>query len=389
MAVRDALARLAPAPRIVDWSLLALALAALATGLASLGIGDPDGAVVFVLHGVAGVALAALLAVKLRRVAARLRDRRAWDRATPLSILTATVVLLALATGGGWALGATVPLGFWTLLNVHVLFGLLVVPLVLGHLWTRFRPPRRRDLDGRRDALRYAGLALAGAATVRLGDALARRFDTAAAAARFTGSRPLDDDGDGAPDGRGNAAFPVTSWVADDPDPIDPDDWRLRVGGLVDTPLDLGVDDLAPDDAAADGSTPQDPAPEDPTPDDFDPPAAERALLDCTSGWYTVQDWEGIRLGTLLSRAGVRAEGRWVVVRSVTGYRWSFPLSEARGALLATRVGGERLSHGHGYPLRLVVPGRRGFQWVKWVDRVEVRRRRDLGQYVATLVSGF
>ncbi|MFB6282012.1 MAG: molybdopterin-dependent oxidoreductase [Haloferacaceae archaeon] len=363
MDAREALARLAPAPRVVDWSLFALVAVAVGTGLASLGTGRPAGAAVVLLHGVAGAALAAPLAVKLRRVAGRLADRRAWDRATPLSVLTAAVAVLAVGTGVAWALGATLPLGFWTLLNVHILFGLLVVPLLLVHLRARFRPLRRRDLDDRRDALRYGALVLAGLVTVRLGDALARLLDTAAADARFTGSRPLDGDADSDSGGEGNDAFPVTSWVADDPDPIDPGDWRLRVEGLVGTPLDLALDDL-------------------------DPAAADRALLDCTSGWYTVQEWEGVRLGTLLDRAGVREGAGWVVVRSVTGYRWSFPLPEARTALLATAVGGERLSHGHGFPLRLVVPGRRGFRWVKWVTRIEVRRRPDPGQYVAALVSG-
>jgi DMSO/TMAO reductase YedYZ molybdopterin-dependent catalytic subunit len=40
--------------------------------------------------------------------------------------------------------------------------------------------------------------------------------------------------------------------------------------------------------------------------------------------------------------------------------------------MLATRVAGEQLSAGHGFPLRLVAPGRRGFWWVKWVERVQV-----------------
>ena len=34
---------------------------------------------------------------------------------------------------------------------------------------------------------------------------------------------------------------------------------------------------------------------------------------------------------------------------------------EAIGYILATCVGGETLSHSHGFPLRLVAPGKRGF----------------------------
>jgi DMSO/TMAO reductase YedYZ molybdopterin-dependent catalytic subunit len=73
----------------------------------------------------------------------------------------------------------------------------------------------------------------------------------------------------------------------------------------------------------------------------------------------------------------------------VTGYRWSLPIEEARDALLATHVGREAISHGHGFPLRVVTPGRRGFQWVKWVDSVEVRERYDYGQWVVIFTSGF
>ncbi|NUR17262.1 MAG: molybdopterin-dependent oxidoreductase, partial [Dermatophilaceae bacterium] len=38
------------------------------------------------------------------------------------------------------------------------------------------------------------------------------------------------------------------------------------------------------------------------------------------------------------------------------------------------------LSAGHGGPVRLVAPGRRGFWWVKWVDRVGVDDRPSWSQ---------
>ena len=47
-------------------------------------------------------------------------------------------------------------------------------------------------------------------------------------------------------------------------------------------------------------------------------------------------------------------------------------MSEARSYILATHVGGEPLSRGHGFPARLVAPDKRGFEWVKWVEEIEV-----------------
>jgi DMSO/TMAO reductase YedYZ molybdopterin-dependent catalytic subunit len=342
-----------PAPRLVDWSLFALVVLAAATGVTSFWVGHPSDAALFWIHAVAGLSIPPLLVVKFRRVAGRVRDRQAWDRATPLSIALAAVAVTAATTGVAWAVGATVPLGFWTLLNLHILFGLLLVPLLLVHLRARYRPLRRTDVRERRVAVQYAGLVAAAGVTAALLRWLATLLRTPAATRRFTGSRQLD----------GDADLPVTSWVADDPDPVDPATWTLSVEGLVDRPLELGVGDL-------------------------DSTGERRALLDCTSGWYAERDWQGVRLGDLLSEAGVRADAAWVTVRSVTGYRWSLPLDEANEVLLATHLSGKRLTHGHGYPIRLVAPGRRGFQWVKWVETVDVRRRPDPRQWIDVFVSG-
>lgn len=350
---------LEPHPRLVDWSILLLVAFELASGVVSLGAGHPSSRALFVAHGVVGLVLAFLIGYKLRRVRRRLTDRRQWDRATPLSALTAVVALSALGTGAAWVFGWNVRVAYWNLLNVHVLFGLLLLPLVALHLRARFRPPRRRDVEGRRTALRFGALLVGGVLLWRAQQLATALFETAGANRRFTGSRPAEGG-----DAGGNDAFPATSWVADDPDPVDPSSWTLRVDGEVRTPLELGSDDLS-------GA------------------AHRRAVLDCTSGWYADQEWRGVRVGDLLERAAPAAEARWVTFHSVTGYRWSLPIAEARGALLATHVGGERLSHGHGFPLRLVAPDRRGFQWVKWVEAVELRRRRDPAQWVAVFASGF
>ena len=355
--IRGAVDRLEPPPRAVDWSLFAFVTAEVVTGLVSFTVGVPEGWPLFWLHRALGVGIVALLGWKLARVRRRLTDPSLWRRSTALSVLTLVAALGALSTGVVWVFGLDVRISYWTLLSVHVGFGLALLPLVAAHAATRFRLPRRVDFERRRTAVRYTVLLAAGAATYRLQQGVNDLLDTAGADRRFTGSQPRE--------GAGNGSFPITSWVADDPDPIDREAYRLRLDGLVSDPVELSADELAAGHETA-------------------------ALLDCTSGWYTVQDWEGIRVGDLLAAAGeLGDEAAYVRFTSVTGYRWSLPLDEAEDALLATHVGGERLSHGHGAPARLVAPDRRGFQWVKWVTRVEVRAEYDLGQWVVTLVSGF
>ena len=363
--VVNPLERLEPPSRVVDWSLAGTVVVLVGTGLYSLLVGDPSGAWVFDVHAVAAFVLLVLLVFKLRRVRSRIRpDRLTASRL--VSVLLAVTSLGALGTGLWWAFGGSVRVGPWGLLMVHMTLGVAVPVVLLWHLRHRYHNPADATHQGRRTALQYAAVVGVSALTWRGQRVANDLLNTAGADRRFTGSR---EEGSG----EGNS-FPVTSWVADDPDPIDPQDWELRVGGLVENPQSFGVDDLATGDGAA-GS--------------LNAGAAQRAVLDCTSGWYSEHDWQGLRVGDLLDAVGPTDDARWVQFRSVTGYRWSLPVEEARDALLATHVDGERLSHDHGFPMRLVAPGRRGFQWVKWVTEVRVTRRRDVGESVAIFVSGF
>ena len=89
----------------------------------------------------------------------------------------------------------------------------------------------------------------------------------------------------------------------------------------------------------------------------------------------------------MLDHVVLDRDARYVSFVSVTSYRWSLPLEEARNALLATYSGEESLSHEHGFPLRLVAPDRRGFEWVKWITRVEVLTTPDPGQVLSIFTS--
>jgi len=353
-------------PRLTDASVLVAIGAALLTGLASL-VATPQEWLVFVAHGAVGLTLVVLLAWKLRRVAPRIRaGARARSPTVAVSVLLTVLAVAALVTGIAWTTGLAtgIDLAGWTVLNLHIGIALVLVVVLAAHLRRRFRTPSRADWAGRRTSLQYVGLAVGGALAWKLTEAVG----SLTGARRFTGSR--------ATDGSGND-FPVTSWMLDDPDPVAVEDWQLHVVGRVDRRLALGYDALPS--TPSEGSDRGTPAVSG---------ATERAILDCTSGWYADRDWAGVRIGDLLEVAGAHDDAARVVVHSVTGYRFDFPIEAADGLLLATRVDGERLRHGHGFPLRLVAPGRRGFQWVKWVTAVEVRRTRDPGSWVAVFASG-
>jgi DMSO/TMAO reductase YedYZ molybdopterin-dependent catalytic subunit len=331
--------------RFVNLAILLLLVLELVSGFGSFLVGEPGGEWVFWLHRVGGWGLACLLFWKWG-IAVRSYRRHGLTPGTAFSALAAILFLVSLGSGLLWATTGlprlSVPLaGGWTGLSLHVAISLALVPLVVLHAAMRWPRPRRVDLTSRRAALRYLSLLAVGFALWHAQEAIAAAARLSGAERRFTGSREEASF-------QGNA-HPVTNWLSDPVLRLDPAGWRLRVSGQVERELVLSYDEML---ALRAGS--------------------RQALLDCTGGWYTVQRWSGVPVAALLEQAGVREGARSLIVRSATGYSRRFPLARASELLLATHVEGQPLSVAHGFPVRLVASGYRGYHWVKWVVELEV-----------------
>jgi hypothetical protein len=313
------------AGRRTNLALLVLLALALTTGAAAYAAGSASGGLVVVGHGVAGLAVAVLApwkSVVVRRGLRRVRPDR------PAAVALALVVIVTLVAG---VLHSVFGLtgGPVTAMQLHVGAALLVLPLVAGHVLARPQRPRPTDLSRRR--LLRLGLVGAGGAAAWAGvEGAAAALGVAGADRRFTGSHE-------------RFPVPVTQWLSDDVPRLDPASWALTVEGRRWSYEQLrGFDDRVV------------------------------ATLDCTGGWYATRRWSGVRVDRLLPTG---ARGRSLRVVSVTGYARRLPFDAAARLLLATGLDGAPLTPGHGFPVRLVAPGRRGFWWVKWVVRVEVSER--------------
>jgi hypothetical protein len=317
--------------RRTNLALLGAFVVALATGAGSFATGSSTGRWVVSAHGVAGLAVIVLAPWKTRIVRRGLARRRPGLAA---SLALAVLVVVAVVAGLAHSSGALESIGPLSMMQLHVGAAIAALPLVAWHVVARPARPRVTDLSRRmllRTGIFVGGATVAYAAT----EGLIHATGLPGEDRRFTGSFETGSFEPG--------AMPVTQWLNDTVPAIDADRWRLVVA----TPE--GERSLAGGDLVPEGSV--------------------QASLDCTGGWFAEQLWEGTWLSHLV---GDVPPDRSVLIRSVTGYQRRFPGADVGELMLATRVAGEQLSAGHGFPLRLVAPGRRGFWWVKWVERVQV-----------------
>lgn len=156
---------------------------------------------------------------------------------------------------------------------------------------------------------------------------------------------------------------------------VDASTWRLEIGGEVEHPLSLSLDEIKQRprasvtctlECAGNGRARFTPRP-------LSQPWLEEAIGNA--------EWTGTPLAPLLEEAGIGADAVEILFtgldRGVQGevehaYERSLTVDEARRPelLLAYEINGQPLPPQHGYPLRLIVPGWYGMTHVKWLARI-------------------
>jgi DMSO/TMAO reductase YedYZ molybdopterin-dependent catalytic subunit len=294
-----------------------------------------------IVHAVSGYAIVALTPWKAVIAAHGIQRRRpGWWASLVFTALVIASVLAGILHSTGLLLGV----GPFSAMEVHVGAALAAIPFVVWHVIARRIPMRAVDLS-RRSLLRAGTLAAGAGLAYGAGEVAVRLLRLPGATRRFTGSYEY---GSLQP-----AQLPVTQWMFDAVPAIDAATWRLtvRAGDAMRQwtyPELLAFDDRV------------------------------QATLDCTGGFYSTQDWSGIWLSRLLFPSPLAGEGQRggspvsVHVRALTGYDRRFAIEEAGRLLIATRLGGITLDAGHGFPIRIVAPDRRGYWWVKWVTAISI-----------------
>ncbi len=148
---------------------------------------------------------------------------------------------------------------------------------------------------------------------------------------------------------------------------VDGASWRLRVDGLVDKPTDWTLDTLRALPAQTDFRT------------------LECISNDVPSGGTLIgnQHWTGVRLMDLLDKAGVQSTATFILWQAADGYTESLPLDVARGTdvWIAYEMDGAPLTIDHGFPARVLIPGRFGMKQPKWLTRIQLADHDEQGYW--------
>lgn len=151
------------------------------------------------------------------------------------------------------------------------------------------------------------------------------------------------------------------------PPVVDGDEWRLRVGGLVEQPLALSLAALRRYE-----------------------PMHQFVTLQCISNrvagdLISTTRWTGVSLQRLLPDLGLRPGATHLRIRSADGFHEVVGLDTVRTdprVMLCYAWDGLPLPTEHGYPLRIYVPDRYGMKQPKWIESIEAVDGWEAGYWV-------
>lgn len=128
--------------------------------------------------------------------------------------------------------------------------------------------------------------------------------------------------------------------------------WTLRVFGEVEEPLELTWEQLG------------------------ELPHAENVQdIHCVTRWSRFDArFRGVHFSELAKLCKPKPSARFAIAHAEAGFTANVPLSflEDPAALLVTEADGEPLSLEHGWPLRLVIPGKYFWKSAKWLRGIEL-----------------
>ena len=139
------------------------------------------------------------------------------------------------------------------------------------------------------------------------------------------------------------------------PPAINEASWRLELGGLLERPRELRLEELRARE-----------------------PITQVITLECISNpvggdLIGTAPWTGCSLAALLEELGVGPAARALWIEAADGFHESVSLDDARDprAMLVYAMNGEPLTAEHGFPLRLYLPDRHGMKLPKWIRRID------------------
>lgn len=295
--------------------------------------------------------------------------RREWLAATGLALVM-TMVAVALFWVEIHQNFLGLPLNWAALVTGLALFAdFALYGLVLCLAYRALLPKRpagdvRSVAEGRRQLLARAGVAAlgvgAGAGAVGLVQAYLNNYTV------YDGMKAFPHGGVTSPITPNSEHYTVTQNPVD-PSPV-PGVWRLEVAGLVGNAGTYTYEEFT------------------------SLPSTSRAVtLECIAngvGDHLISTaiWQGVPLRDLLQRhGGAQSNARYIAFYSVDGYAVSLPLNEVLDVdpLLAFRMNGVELPQRHGYPVRVLIPGRFGEENPKWLTRIELTDHFVTGLYAS------